>query len=220
VKKPSTKLTDPAEIKSRFDALFLKANGESKAKATDAEVKELRAFMREHDGEKLWQRVASPGQAAIDYLLQQRTAGAGLSEAWREQIGDWQKDFGFKEAPRVEKFLIQHIILCWLQLNLIELMYAEILSGTRNMALDVGRHWDRRLSLAQKRFTRATEALERLRALTAAARYAKARAEEAEQRRQPPTSPPALTNEERAVRVAEILGRGGQGQTGPRALTA
>ena len=195
MKKPSTKLSDPADIKSRFDALFRKANGEGATKPIDRDFKELREFMREHEGEHLHRNVAGPGQAAIDYLLQQRIAGGAMSEAWREQIDDFKKDFGFKDAPRAERFLILHIILCWLQLNFIELKYAGILSGADNVTLDVGRHWDRRLSLAQRRFTRATEALARLRALTAAARYATARAEAAE-----------------GKRTAEM--------TGPRALTA
>ena len=178
MKKPSTKLTDPKEIEDRFDALFTKANGEGARAASEGEIKEMRAFMREHEGEKLWQRVASPGQAAIDYLLQMRIAGAGLSEAWRLQIDDMRKDFGFKEAPRVEKFLIQHIILCWLQLNLVELSYSHMLRD--GSTLPRGAFWERRVTMAQRRFTRACESLERLRALTAAARYARARAEAAE----------------------------------------
>lgn len=192
MKKPNTKLTDPKQIEERFDALFTKANGEGARAATEAEIKELRAFMNEHDGEKLWRRVASPGQASIDYLLQMRIAGAGLSEAWRRQIEDMRKDFGFEEAPRVEKFLIQHIILCWLQLNFVELSYSQLLK--EGSTLPRGVFWDRRVTLAQRRFTRACESLERLRALTAAARYARARAEAAEgPKPEEKTGPRALT---------------------------
>ncbi|HET8670642.1 MAG TPA: hypothetical protein VFM05_08480 [Candidatus Saccharimonadales bacterium] len=57
--------------------------------------------------------------------------------------------------PLLEKLLIQQAALCWLKLNLVELSY----SGTmkQSITLTLGIYWKRRLSAAQRRFTRACE---------------------------------------------------------------
>jgi hypothetical protein len=74
--------------------------------------------------------------------------------------------------------LISHAVLCWLQRGFIELKYSHVIA--EGVTLAQGRTWDRRVSLAQRRFTRSLTELVRLRALTAAGRYATARAETAE----------------------------------------
>jgi hypothetical protein len=119
-------------------------------------------------------------------------AGAAMSEAWRERAEHLKEELGHKTATPAERMLISHIVLCWLQLGFIECKYAVVIA--ESVTLAQGRMWDRRVTLAQRRFTRALEALQRLRALTAAARYANARAEAAEGK-QPAemTGPRALT---------------------------
>ena len=135
-----------------------------------------------------------PGEVAIEILLQKQSAGVAFSLCWAERIAALQVEMGHETAPPVERMLIQHVALCYLQLNLIGMQYAEVIAGNAaGMTIERASFWDRRMGLAQRRLTRATEALERLRALTAAARYATARAEVAEAERGIRQRPRALT---------------------------
>jgi hypothetical protein len=75
-----------------------------------------------------------------------------------------KKELGSEEAPLLEQLLIQQAALCWLKLNLVELSY----SGTmkQSITLTLGIYWEKRLSAAQRRFTRACETLTRVRKLS------------------------------------------------------
>lgn len=177
MKKPETAAESVADVKKRFETLFDKVN-HAGAKASERDVERIGEMFREHKDLELWRRVSGPGQAAIDYLLQKRMAGAAISEAWRERVKEMKRDLGHDEASPAEQLLIVHAVLCWLQLGFIEFKYSHVLA--EGVTLAQGRMWDRRVSMAQRRFTRALTELARLRALTAAARYATARAEVAE----------------------------------------
>jgi hypothetical protein len=67
-------------------------------------------------------------------------------------------------TPLLEQLLIQQAALCWLKLDLAELSY----SGTMkpSITLTLGIYWERRLTAAQRRFTRACETLARVRKLS------------------------------------------------------
>ena len=75
-----------------------------------------------------------------------------------------KKDLGYDDAPMLEQLLIQQAALCWLKLSLIELSY----SGTmkQSITLTLAMYWEKRLSAAQRRFTRACETLARVRKLS------------------------------------------------------
>jgi hypothetical protein len=179
---------DPAAIKKRFDALFERVN---KGSCPDRDALPLRTMMRAHPELKLWRRMPGPGATAISYLLQMNIAGAAITELWRERVDDLLIQFGYEAASIVEQMLIQHIILCWLQLTFVELHYAQVLKGGE-VSLAQGAQLDRRVTLAQKRFTRATDALTRTRAMLAAARYANERADAAAEERAQRPGPRAL----------------------------
>ena len=69
-----------------------------------------------------------------------------------------------QDSGNAEQLLIQQAALCWLKLNLVELSY----SGTmkQSITLTLGIYWEKRLSAAQRRFTRACETLARVRKLS------------------------------------------------------
>lgn len=178
MKKPEPKPAEPADVKKRFRALFDKINEDGGAKAKESDVEALRGMMREHSDLKLHREIPGPGQASIDYLLQMRMAGAAMSEAWRERVEEIRRGLGFEGASYAEKMLIDHAALCWLQHAFISFNYSRVLSQGATVAQ--GHLLDKRVSAAQRRVTRSLTELARLRALTAAARYATARAEAAE----------------------------------------
>ncbi len=64
----------------------------------------------------------------------------------------------------LEKLLIQDAALSWLKLSLVELHYAHVMK--QSITLTLGIFWEKRLSAAQRRFTRACETLARVRKLS------------------------------------------------------
>ena len=108
--------------------------------------------------------MVSAGHLAELIVIDNAHATAGLKECWKHRLQVMKKDLGYAEAPLLEKLLIQQAALCWLKLSLVELSY----SGTmkQSITLTLGMYWEKRLSAAQKRFTRACETLSRVRKLS------------------------------------------------------
>jgi hypothetical protein len=75
-----------------------------------------------------------------------------------------KKDLGSDGAPMLEQLLIQHAALCWLRLTLAELAYSSAMKQT--ITLTLGLYMEKRLTMAQRRFTRACETLARVRKLS------------------------------------------------------
>ena len=90
---------------------------------------------------------------------QQRSKNVGSTDS---QV--LKKDIGYDNAPMLEQLLIQQAALCWLKLNLVELSYSGMMKQSHTLTL--GMYWEKRLSAAQKRFTRACETLARVRKLS------------------------------------------------------
>jgi len=73
------------------------------------------------------------------------------------------RDLGIEQAGPLDKMLIEHVVLCWLRLGLIELQYTSTMS--QSVTLTLGIYMEKRLSAAQKRYTRACESLAKVRRL-------------------------------------------------------
>ncbi len=72
-------------------------------------------------------------------------------------------ELGYQEAPLLERLLIEHIALAWLDLDAVQQHYAK--SALQQHALAHGAYWDRRMNSAQQRYLRAIETLARVRRL-------------------------------------------------------
>ncbi len=75
-----------------------------------------------------------------------------------------RSDLGSASSPLLEQLLIQHVTLCWLNLNGVEFKHSNLMK--ESITLTVGTYWDKRLTEAQRRFTRACESLARVRRLS------------------------------------------------------
>ena len=113
---------------------------------------------------ELWRDVLSAGHLAEIMLIQNAHATAGLKECWKHRLQVLKKDLGYDGAPMLEQLLIQQTALCWLKLNLVELGYSNTMK--QSITLTLGVYWEKRLSAAQRRFTRACETLARVRKLS------------------------------------------------------
>lgn len=84
---------------------------------------------------------------------------AGLSNGLLHCI---QKHSGICEIIRVST--LKQAALCWLKLSLVELSYSSVMK--QSISLTLGVYWEKRLTSAQRRFTRSCETLARVRKLS------------------------------------------------------
>ena len=163
------------QIRDRFIELVRKTN---KDNPRPADVEELRKVLSEHRALELWRSISGIAKAVeLTMLSRASFLTPALRECWRERLNQVRLDLGFNDAPEAEKLLISHVALCWLRLNLVEHGYTSNTSGEHS--LTIGIYWEKRLTAAQKRYTRAVESLAKVRALTAATRLMESRAEAA-----------------------------------------
>jgi hypothetical protein len=113
---------------------------------------------------ELWRDVVSAGYLAELTVIENARATAAVKECWKHWLQALKKELGSEGAPLLEQLFIQRAALCWLKLNLVELSYSSTMK--QSITLTLGIFWEKRLSAAQKRFTRACETLTRVRKLS------------------------------------------------------
>ncbi len=149
------------QIRSKFQELLDKTNKEN------PQLKDLKALAELLSGNRkleLWRDVASAGYLAELTVIENARATAAVKECWKHRLQALKKELGSEGAPLLEQLLIQQAALCWLKLNLVELAYSNTMK--QSITLTLGMFWEKRLSAAQKRFTRACETLTRVRKLS------------------------------------------------------
>lgn len=90
--------------------------------------------------------------------------GQGSRQCWKHRLEFMRKDLGYENASPLERLLIQQVTLCWLNLNIVEFRHSNLMQ--QSITLTLGMYWEKRLSAAQRRFTRACETLARVRKLS------------------------------------------------------
>lgn len=154
-----TKQTDETQkLRATFDELLEKTNKEN---PQSSDVKALSDLLNGNQNLELWRRVASAGYMAELTVIENATAVRGLKECWKWRLQALKKELGSETAPILEQLLIQQAALCWLKLTLVELSYSSVMK--QSITLTLGVYWEKRLTAAQKRFTRACDTLTRLR---------------------------------------------------------
>jgi hypothetical protein len=115
---------------------------------------------------ELWKAVIGMGELAESQALDTILSGSGqgMRECWRQRLQEMRVDLGYTESPALERLLIQQVTLCWLNLNLIEYRLTNVMKQSISFAC--GLYWEKRLTVAQRRFTRACETLTRVRKLS------------------------------------------------------
>jgi len=161
-----------AKIRDQFFDVFKRAN---KNDPRPADVEKLKKMLREHADLNLWRDVSGLAKAAELMLLSHDSIHGGLRHVWSHRLEEMRKELGWKDAPQMEQLMISHAAICWLRLNMLEIFAASILN--QSVTLPQGMFWERRLELAQRRFTRALESLARLRMMTAATALIESRIE-------------------------------------------
>jgi hypothetical protein len=147
-------------IRERFAELCDKTNVE---KPRAADLKALVAFLDDYKSMELWRAVASAAYLAELTVIENASAVQALKECWKHRLQSLKDELGYRDAPMLERLLIQQAALCWLKLNIVELNYSSVMK--QSITLTLGMYWEKRLTASQKRFTRACETLARVRKL-------------------------------------------------------
>jgi hypothetical protein len=108
--------------------------------------------------------VLSAAQFAERSVLENSPAVPGVKECWKHRLSTLRNELSYVGAPVLEQLLIQQAALCWLKLSLVDLSYSNVMK--QSITLTLGVYWEKRLSAAQRRFTRACETLARVRKLS------------------------------------------------------
>lgn len=159
IEKPITDRAD--QIRTKFQALLDKTNKEN---PRPQDVKALSDLLVDHKSLELWRGIASAGYLAELTVIENARVTPAVKECWKHRLQVLKKDLGSDGAPMLEQLLIQHAALCWLRLTLAELAYSNVVKGS--ITLTLGLYMEKRLTMAQKRFTRACETLTRVRKLS------------------------------------------------------
>ncbi|GAA4416730.1 hypothetical protein GCM10023187_48440 [Nibrella viscosa] len=104
-------------------------------------------------------------QGLYTYTLNQRIDKYGGTDAFRELLlfkcNDLRDKLGYQAANELERLAIGQVVLCWLNLHLTELGYSDAFS--RSLTLTLGIYWEKRLTMASKRYNKALETLSKMR---------------------------------------------------------
>ena len=139
-----------------------KANKDDPKPAT---VQALHDLLNQNTDLKLWKTILGMGELAEHAALESAmSTGLGARECWKRRLESLRTELGHATATPLERLLIQQVTLCWLNLTALEYRHTTIMR--QSITLTLGAYWDKRLSMSQRRFTRACESLARVRRLS------------------------------------------------------
>jgi hypothetical protein len=167
VEKAEAARQEAEEVRNRFQELY------AKARSKDASAADMRAFERHLDefaGMELWRDLPGIMSGAAALVLTSARK-LGVSEAqttvWTYKLRELREEMGHAEDGGAERALVEHVGVCWLRLALAEIHLSAAYSQSEN--IKVIEFYERRLTAAQKRFTRAVETLAKVRRLASRA---------------------------------------------------
>lgn len=135
---------------------------------------EARAFVDEKfETDPSWHEYGDLMGDAMDTALDKFWLGYLTKKGVTVAAERLKAELGHADASPAERVLIEHAVLCHVRLGMIEHLYSRRTTDR----MDVTEHYEKRLTLAQRRFTRAVETLARVRALLARAEVARDAAE-------------------------------------------
>lgn len=150
----------PEKIREQFHNLLTKAN---KERPNPTDIQALKDLLYNNKEMELWKAIIGVGELAESQALDTivNGSGQGMRECWRQRLQAMRADLGYAESSSLERLLIQQVTLCWLNLNLTEYRHTNVMKQSISFAC--GLYWEKRLTAAQRRFTRACESLTRIR---------------------------------------------------------
>ena len=121
----------------------------------------LRKYLVEHP--EVYDMVGRVAYVTAEQMLTHMVKHDGLRIAISEEMELMRDNLGYASAAPIERMMIDHIVMCWVRLQLVEMEYTEVI--VRRGAVKYIEHVEKRLNAAQRRYIRATEASTRIRKL-------------------------------------------------------
>jgi len=157
--KKAAQLTGPTADGTPMDiaALLERINGKN---PTKADIDALRQALNDQDGAAAGLTVLY-GSAVTNRVIEQYTDDVAPRLVAQADARRIAKEYGRDTAPPFERPLIDHIVTCWVRLQLVERDMSNAVKGTHSR--DSALYWDRRLTEAQRRYLRAVNLLAKVR---------------------------------------------------------
>lgn len=156
---PEAAVARARDVLSVFQAAIKRANVEN---PTKQDREELDRLLR--DFPHLWDFGGDMMAQAAHRMFESMQATYAARTTFKTGWVELPKALARPTDGKLESMLIQHAVLCWLQLSYVEHHYAHFLT-TRETTIRQCDFWERRLSAAQRRYLRAIETLARVRRL-------------------------------------------------------
>jgi hypothetical protein len=134
----------------------------NKANPSPADKSALQQYIAENGGTEI-ARIGELSQYVKAGIITEvlKSASHITQVAIGEHLKAMATDLGYETASPLERLLIDNITLTWLRYHVIEWGYNQVQQESSARA----ERWDRRLSMAHRRYLRSIEALARVRRL-------------------------------------------------------
>jgi phage gp37-like protein len=139
-------------------ALIRRVDTENPSKA---DVEAVAALMREKPD--VWVATCDMIKQAQRHYIGSVNGTALMKESLKLKCERLTAELSEPNDGELEKTLVDHAVLCWLRLSVVEQQYTNALS--QSITLTLGMYWEKRLTAVQKRFQKACESLARVRKL-------------------------------------------------------
>jgi hypothetical protein len=146
----------------KFEKLRALVKQTHKENPKPEDVAALRKLFNEHPD--FWRGVGDMAKRTLDHLC--RTyyqKSAYVQECVMRRVEEMREHLGYSQSSSLERLLIEQILVCYVNLYVLEINSSGKLCESHSS--ETGLYWDRRLTGAQRRFTRACETLARVRKL-------------------------------------------------------
>jgi hypothetical protein len=147
-----------ADAVAALEALVKRVNGPKPSRADLDTLREVLAMPKAPGGAVV---TFLSGWSVLDHILDKWGGSAAARIVMRADAERMAQRLGRDSAPPFERPLIDHIVTCWVRLQLVERDHVSNTAGAHSR--DSGTYWDRRLSEAQRRYLRAVNLLAKLR---------------------------------------------------------
>lgn len=157
------RITVNAVSLEKYEKLRELVKSTHKEKPKEDDIAALRRFFDEDP--ELWRATGNMAKRTLDHLCrtyyQQSTY---MQECVLRRVDEMRQELSHADSSPLEKLLIEQVLVCYVNLYVLEINSAGKLCESHTT--EAGLYWDRRLTGAQRRFTRACAALTRIRKLS------------------------------------------------------
>jgi hypothetical protein len=123
------------------------------------DLQAIRKFLKDYPG--MCKAVFSLVDATQELIIKNMMGVEVAEIAMEEHLVSIRDELGYHEAPIMEKLLIENIVTSWLRVNWLESQLAMYMG--KQMRFVELEFWERRLTMAQKRYLAACETLAKIR---------------------------------------------------------